>query len=334
MRIVVHFNDLTGKIKGSDRSRFEIAKRLARNHEVIGLANNVGSETYPFQVIRMPKPKNLAFYHYYQAELALHPDAVITKTFFGDAPCIAIAHNGSVQKMFAEDSKWKKNEDWRLSKKVVELTMTYATALVTRTEDMAREIKEIYGIDSYVIPNGVDTEFFRPLNIAKDPKRVLMAGTLSPRKGIETLAKVIRITPELEWRICGDGPLKVLLNELPNVRTLGWLSPEKLLLEYNKAAVFVLPSRYDPFPLVVLEAMSCNLPVVISDEVTVGPLLDEQVGFRVPVDDAEAFADKLREALAGDYGDRPRNRALDYDWEVISGKYEGLLLEIIGSSNR
>lgn len=332
MRIVVHFNDLTGKIKGSDRSRLEIATRLARRHEVIALANHTGAEELPFQVIKLPKPKALAFYHYYLEELKLKPDAVITKTFFGDAPSLAIAHTGSVEKMFREDSKWKKPEDWKVSKRVIELTMANATVLVSRTEGMAGEIKEIYGIDSVVIPNGVDTKLYRPLSLTRTPNRVMMAGTLSHRKGVETLAQVIAATPELDWRICGDGPLRKLLEPLPNVTLLGWLGPSEMAREYNQAKAFVLPSRYDPFPLVVLEAMACNTPVVISRGVTVGSLVDREVGRVVEIDDAQGFAAGVRKVVESDFADKPRKRSLDHDWKKITEAYEKILTDIANSS--
>lgn len=329
MRIIIHFNDLTGKIKGSDRSRLELAKRLSRNHEVIALANQVGNEKFPFEVVQMPKPKALAFYHYYLAEITLNPDVVITKTFFCDAPSLAIAHTGNVLKMFQEDSKWKKPVDWQVSKKVIELTMAKAGAVVARSAETAQELRELYGLDCLVIPNGVDTGYFKPLKLLRYTNRAMMAGTLSHRKGAEALIEIIRQTPGINWRICGDGPFRAELAKLPNAQVLGWVKSEQLVKEYNEAGLFVLPARYDPFPLVVLEALACNTPVVISQEVAVGGLVDEKVGYRVPVDDIEAYVGAVTEGINKDWGDEPRKNALAYDWDIITKSYEKVLLQLV-----
>ena len=105
----------------------------------------------------------------------------------------------------------------------------------------------------------------------------------------------------------GDG---TLANELKQeaaqlgmsdrVHFLGFQNQSQLPVAYSSADLFVLPSKYDPCPAVVCEAMLCGLPVVISDEIRGRrEQIDEgKTGYIFPCGDVDALSDILRRALA------------------------------------
>jgi len=129
----------------------------------------------------------------------------------------------------------------------------------------------------YIIPNGVDEQVFYPLNkqnlrkqyqIPDDAFVILFgAETLSnPRKGINYLIKALQLIPSRYniFVLTFGLPDKNLLSAIPYpTKSLGILYQESEMNEaYNLADIFILPSIAENFPNTILEALSCNIPVV------------------------------------------------------------------------
>jgi 1,2-diacylglycerol 3-alpha-glucosyltransferase len=103
-------------------------------------------------------------------------------------------------------------------------------------------------------------------------------------------------------RLIGEGPLRSRLQEeinalglTENVQLTGWVSYEDLPKEYAGAALFVLPSKFEPWGLVVNEAMSAGLPIIISDTCGCKPdLLSEGAnGWSINPENEDAFVERL-----------------------------------------
>jgi len=162
-----------------------------------------------------------------------------------------------------------------------------ANKIIAVSKDLAQIIKEFYKVPSkklIVIHNGVDHHKFRPrdashirlkLRIDPDEKIILLLGRILKEKGFHL---VLRILPKLVTTykvkvvIVGDGPyldvLKKLAKDLKisaHVVFLGKVPHELIPLYYNLADIVVLPSqRVEGLPLVLLEAMASEKPVVAS----------------------------------------------------------------------
>jgi len=183
---------------------------------------------------------------------------------------------------------------------------------------------------------------FRPLNLeivgtwlrrlGLEPGYLLYVGTIEPRKDLVTLARGYQLlldrygdkAPPLV--IAGgrgwlwEESVQALESVRPGskVRWLGPAAPEELVYLYNGAAALVLPSLYEGFGLVVVEAMACGVPVVCSD----GGALPEVVGdaaLMFPVGEAGALADALARILfdrdlARRLGEAGRVRAAQFSW--------------------
>ena len=152
-------------------------------------------------------------------------------------------------------------------------------------------------------PYGMDLEFWCPEQPASifpslSPLRFIYAGQASIRKGIPVLLAA--------WRLAGlkDAQLELVgswqmapekLRSLPpNVTFTGPVSREKLRERYRQSDVFLFPSFFEGFGLVVLEAMACALPVVAT-QASAGPdILDESCGRLAPAGQLEAWVEMLR----------------------------------------
>jgi glycosyltransferase involved in cell wall biosynthesis len=156
---------------------------------------------------------------------------------------------------------------------------------------------------------------------------ILFVGSLSERKGVHDLltafAKLIRDRPDALLLLVGTGPeelaLKRRISEMAldnDVQFTGFLSHRELPLLASLAAIFVLPSLYDPWPAAILEAMSCSLPIVTTQAVGMVPEIvrNNENGVVVPPSNPDALAAALHR-LANDA--RERNRMGERSLELV-----------------
>ncbi|MDE5879954.1 MAG: glycosyltransferase [Desulfovibrio sp.] len=192
------------------------------------------------------------------------------------------------------------------------------------------------------IPNGVDTERFRPAPEAPSarPPLILCVARLAQDKGHMTLLRafaiVARQVPEARLRLVGDGPQEVQLRML--ARTFGLEervefvpgSPD-VREHYAEARIFALASVREGQPNVILEAMSCGLPVCATAVGGIPGLVENGVtGLLSPAGFAEALAASLLRLL----GDPPLGDALgragrarverDFSFAAMVGAHEEL----------
>ena len=168
------------------------------------------------------------------------------------------------------------------------------------------------GANILVIPNGVDTQKFRPVPILnRMENNILFVGRLaSQRKGVQFLLQAVRKLNEenlpCRLTVIGTGPHKPRLEKmtrdlnLKNVKFLGYVPNERLPTYYNEADVFALPSSSEGMSNVILEAMACGLPVVATNVGGNPELVDDgKTGLLVPPENADALYDAFLQLLLG-----------------------------------
>jgi len=154
-----------------------------------------------------------------------------------------------------------------------------------------------------VVPNGVD-DFFQP-DDGESGNYILFVGTLEPRKGIHDLAAVWWSLPEPRppLMLCGDPGWGMRLPD--GVDVTGWVDRERLRTLYQRARIFVYPSRYEGFGIPPLEAMACGAPVIAT---RTGAIPDYAEGAALLVDPGDL--DSLRAAIVRLLRDEPLRRDL------------------------
>jgi len=188
--------------------------------------------------------------------------------------------------------------------------------------DEDRDRVRAFGVDSRieVVPNGIDTDRFRPEGetsdrIDHDGPVVLFVGRLVEGKQPTNAATAVsRLAEERNTKlyVAGKGPLAEELSD-DHVELLGQLPYEEMPAVYRAADALVLPSRAEGLPRTVLEAMASGAPVVVSDLEQVAPVVGDG-GVTVPVGDVEGFVSGLKQVLDGEVPD-PRSRVVSrFDW--------------------
>ena len=226
-----------------------------------------------------------------------------------------------------------------------------------------------------VVPPGVDTSRFHPIEqsyaksvigIPQSHRMVLFAGRVEPLKGIETLFRAIALLRDrlsqqqkpdglsfskLCVSVIGGDPseqglrendemarLHALRDELGLnglVTFLGARDQDTLQFYYSAADCLVMPSHYESFGMVALEAMACGTPVVVSDVGGLSQLVRHNItGIRVHVKDPAAMADAIQRLLTNEVlrrrmGTRAACYADDYSWSKIVDKLVGVYEELV-----
>jgi glycosyltransferase involved in cell wall biosynthesis len=193
----------------------------------------------------------------------------------------------------------------------------------------------------HVVPNVVDDTIFHPGHGA-DPGRLLTAGALGANgaKGVDFLLRALAHLGRdgLQLDVAGDGPLRGEYERLAHELSIadrvtfhGFVSKPRLADLMRRAHLFVLASRFENNPCVVLEAMASGLPVVATRVGGLPELVDDASGILVEPRDPESIATGLQAALEREFdrtaiAARARER---YGREAIGAALAGVYEDVV-----
>lgn len=238
-----------------------------------------------------------------------------------------------------------------------------ADRIICASQDERNALKQFYGIPSgriRVVPCGVDLELFRPIDQQEARRRlglddlpiILYVGRLEPLKGVDILLEAAaQLGDDVPFRLLivgGDErssserrQLEELAGKLSlteRVRFAGAVDHQQLPLYYSAADVCAVPSYYESFGLVALEAMACGTPVVATRVGgLVGTVRDGQTGYLIPWRCPEPLADKLElllmnEELRQRLGRAARTAVEPYRWPKVADQVEAVYHELLAAS--
>ena len=150
----------------------------------------------------------------------------------------------------------------------------------------------------------VDNAHFHQVSPDYASRKILCLARFSPEKNLANFIKAFRLSgiSEQGWslELVGGGPLKdELAKESGNgIQLRDWVSYGELPSLYASAGVFILPSIFEPWGLVVNEAMAAGLPVLVSEECGCAPDLVPEENLRFPAADIKALSGVLKK-IAG-----------------------------------
>lgn len=264
-----------------------------------------------------------------------------------EVPHVTMFHTTALTKMLARFGESEPEHRVDGERKVIES----ADAVIVSTDEERTALARLYGADPakiQVISAGVDTDLFKPTAKA-DARRslgfaeeniVLSVGRVEPLKGLDILLMAMAtLDDRSSTRVVIVGGDSETDREAVRLRSIsktlgldelvtfaGAVPQERLNVYYNAADIFVLPSYYESFGLVALEAMACGVPVIASrvggpKSFVKGGVTGYLIDWRCP----EPFAQKLdillhNPALRESMGRAARSHAETMGWENVGRK--------------
>jgi glycosyltransferase involved in cell wall biosynthesis len=239
---------------------------------------------------------------------------------------------------------------YRLPRQMILWAARHAAGMIT----VARALKDklvSLGVPAgriEVLRNGVDLQLFRPIDRESWRRRLgfrrttlLSVGNLVPLKGHDLAIRALRLLPEMELVVIGDGPERAALGSLAResavsdrVTFVGVMVQEELRHYFGAADALVLASSREGWANVLLESMACGTPVIASKvggtpEVVTAPEAGVIMAERTP----EALAEAAR-GLFASYPDRNATRryAEGFSWDATTESRLQLFSRILSAS--
>jgi glycogen(starch) synthase len=238
-----------------------------------------------------------------------------------------------------------------------------ADGVITCSHYMRGHVADVFGIDEAavsVIPNGIDPGDLQPVGdlaalrarfAAPDERLLLLVGRLVYEKGfqfaLEALPAVIRKVPNLRFLVAGAGThedeLKKQARELGltgHGTFVGWIGDDVLHSLYRIADLCVVPSLYEPFGLVALEAMASGCPCIVANTGGLAEVVpNDDVGLRFRSRDPRSLARMMQRVLTDDaLRDRlvaeASEHVLRFDWGDVATQTRALYADLVGEGAR
>ncbi|HIE57459.1 MAG TPA: glycosyltransferase family 1 protein [Anaerolineales bacterium] len=247
-----------------------------------------------------------------------------------------------------------------------------ADQIVAATPAEMAQLQWLYHADTSkitIIPPGVDTCHFYPipadeakdyLKFPQDARILLFVGRIEPLKGIDTFLRAVsamRRQGVFDRHCCiripiiggaPDAPPEKMNAEMHRLQKLckqeglddlvvflGQRGQDILPYYYAAADVVVMPSHYESFGMVALEAMACGTPVIATQVGGLAFLVQDGVtGFHIPVDDSQALSSRLislldTQPLLQRMSTQAAEIARNYAWEKITRKITQLYMQVL-----
>jgi len=209
-----------------------------------------------------------------------------------------------------------------------------------------------------IIPNGVDIEAFSPKNnkfsrgdyASPDEQLVLYVGRLVREKGVQVLIDaiphILKYRPATKFIIAGKGPHESSLRShaaavgvAGRIYFTGYVNDGLRNSLYNWADVAVIPSLYEPFGIVALEAMAARAPVVISDTGGLSEIVHHGMdGLKAYTGNSQSLADMVIWMLNDrNMAERMKQKAYEkvrrqYNWLEIARQTRAIYMDVLNAS--
>jgi glycogen(starch) synthase len=269
--------------------------------------------------------------------LVAHPAIALAEHF--DVPLVSTIHATEA----GRHSGWVSGKISRQVHAVEAWLARESDSLITCSASMGEEITELFGpglAESRVIRNGIDAGLwpYARRKTRRGPARLLYLGRLEYEKGVHdaiaALPRIRRTHPGTTLTIAGDGTQQDWLLEtarkhkvLKAIDFVGRVDHQQLVALLHDCDAAVLPSHYEPFGIVALEAAATGAPLVTSNVGGLGEaVLDGETGMSFPPRDVAALAGAVRAVLDDPAAAQRRavaaRKRLDsaFDWHTVAAE--------------
>jgi glycogen(starch) synthase len=204
-------------------------------------------------------------------------------------------------------------------------------------------------VDPRDLETPVDLDRLRARFAEPHERLVLLVGRLVYEKGfhlaLDALAQVVDSVGGVRFVIAGSGTVEAELREqarrlglMRHGTFLGWIGDDMLHSLYRIAEITIVPSIYEPFGLVALEAMACGCMCIVADTGGLREVVpaDGTVGLRFRSRDSGALGEVLAQILTDDHARakfvaEAREHVLGFDWSEVARRTREVYMELVGA---
>jgi D-inositol-3-phosphate glycosyltransferase len=302
--------------------------------------------------------------HYWMSGLA----AEILSNAWGGTPIVHMFHTlGEMKNRVARSDEERADEDRLAGERQV---LRRAKRIIVATMAELTQLRFLYKADANkltIIPPGVDTSHFYPIpkdeaaqfiGLNPEDRMILFVGRIEPLKGVDTLIQAMSYLDEdlqnkenpVHLAIIGGEPnvsphemsaemkrLQKMSDDLcmgSTILFLGKRAQDTLPYYYSAAEVLVMPSLYESFGMVALEAMACGTPVIASEVGGLGYLVQNGVtGYTIPDSNPIVLSEKLSlllrdKDLRNELACRAVGDARNYEWGKVARQIVDVYREV------
>jgi len=255
------------------------------------------------------------------------PTGFVSSLFYKKVPYIITAHGSDVPGYNPD----RFNFLHILIKPFSTFILNRARCITSPSGHLKGEIQKNFGNRKIaVVPYGISADAYLP---GKKENKILTASRLFERKGIQYVIEAMTEIEGCEYIICGEGPYRPQLEKQierlnlgHKVKLRGHLNPDRLKKEYESAAIFVLPSASENFPVVLMEAMAAGCAIITSETTGCAEVVGDTALLVQPKDTKgiqKALLSLLQDQdLILDLGTRGRARVeREFTWKRVAEKY-------------
>jgi len=351
-------------LAGTEIATYHLAEHLAqRGHEVhviTSLDEGLPEESCEkgFHIHRLPRVRirfigGLMFWaDTIRALRKIKPDIVHAQSLISGMPALLSNRLLKIPYVIYGRGSDVYLPDW-FTKLTAKGILKNASAVIALTEHMKDAMQAIYSRDVIIVPNGINLNEIaeREAEGGNPGKKILFVGRLHPVKGVQYLLGAMSIVhqelPEAKLILVGDGEEREYLESLTDslgirecVEFAGRVPHERVQDYMNLAEVFVLPSLSEGFPVTILEAMACGLPIVATRVGGVPDIIEDGAnGYLINTKNPEQIAEALLRVLQDEelqkiMSNNNRKSAEKYRWDTVAATLEGVYQNSLGSSER
>lgn len=228
------------------------------------------------------------------------------------------------------------------------LALSKVPYIIALTPQMKRLLQKQTESKIFQIPNGIDMNYIYTIKsrrLSQHPS-IFFLGMLTKGKGLTDLinafAQVHKCMSNLMLLIGGSGPYEDELKKLvtkyhldQHVKFLGFLDEEKKFSYMKSIDLFVLPSHWESFPIVILEAMACGKPIIATDVGGISYAVTNGAnGYLYQSGNVDELTSKIITLLNDDktrkqMGQFNLKKSLEFDWDYIAEETKNVYHEIV-----
>lgn len=240
-------------------------------------------------------------------------------------------HGSEFKDYYAASSDFKK--------KLIVWLINGVDEFVVLSDSWQAFIDKISARKVMVINNYVDIEKY---DVARIPGQILFLGAFIKRKGIYDLINALKqVSSDCHLHLCGAGEdeaVQALIDELSlsdSVTNHGWVNAKKKTQLLSECSAFILPSYNEGLPMVIIEAMACEIPIISTPVGGIPEVIIEGVtGYLIEPGDIAAISRKLSTVLNSSSASQVTDKAKEYynahfSSKTILPKWEALYSRIL-----